>query len=422
MFKEFKYFASQPLNVRTLLVTNMLFAMVLPLVNIFAGAYVLRATGNDTTILIAFQLCMYIGVVLSALGNGLLMKWFKSATLYAFGILISSVSLIVLMFLKNPSNVVICTAGLFIGLATGFFWTNRYLLTLYATDDENRNYFFGLESLFFTLWNIVIPIVAGLVIAFTEDHTLFGWDLTADNGYQFLTILALIISICACFVLARGKFQSPANMNYFHFRFHILWKKMLGLASLKGMVEGFIVTVPTILIFKFIGNEGSLGLIQGVSGAVTAIVVYILGRVAKPQHRMAIFGAGLAIFFLGTLANCVLFSAAGAFTFIICNVMFQPLRDLAYFPTMMKTIDTVKVLEDRDEYTYIMSHEFGLFAGRAFGMLLFIILAFAFGEGGADIALRWAVLIVGAVQLISLPLAKSILKDIDTKYTPANEN
>ena len=414
MFKEFKYFASQPLNVRTLLITNMLFAMVLPLVNIFAGAYVLRATGNDTTILIAFQLCMYIGVVLSALGNGLLMKWFKSATLYAFGILISSVSLIVLMFLKNPSNVVICTAG--------FFWTNRYLLTLYATNDDNRNYFFGLESLFFTLWNIVIPIVAGLVISFTEDHTLFGWDLTADNGYQFLTMLALIISICACFVLARGKFKSPESKNYFYVKFHILWKKMLALASLKGMVEGFIVTVPTILIFKFIGDEGSLGLIQGISGAITAIIVYILGRVAKPQHRMAIFGAGLAVFFLGTLGNCILFSAAGAFTFIICNVMFQPLRDLAYFPTMMKTIDTVKVLEGRDEYAYIMSHEFGLFAGRAIGMILFIVLAFAFGEGGADIALRWAVLIVGALQLLSLPLAKSILKDIDTKYSVANEN
>ena len=419
MFKEFKYFASQPLNIRTLLITNMLFAMVLPLVNIFAGAYVLRATGNDTTILIAFQLCMYIGIVLSALGNGLLMKRFKSAQLYAFGILISSVSLIVLMFLKNPSTVVICTAGLFIGLATGFFWTNRYLLTLYSTDDDNRNYFFGLESLFFTVWNIVIPVVAGLVIQFTGSHKLFGMELSTDNGYQFLTILALLISICACAVLSKGKFKSPESKNYFHVHFHKLWKKMLALAGLKGMVQGFIVTIPTILIFKFIGDEGSLGLIQGVSGALTAVVVYILGRVAKPQHRMAIFGAGLGIFFLGTLGNCLLFSAAGAFMFIICNVMFQPLHDLAYFPTMMKTIDAVKVLEQREEYTYIMSHEIGLFFGRAFGMLLFIVIAFAFGDNGADAALRYAVLIVGAIQLLSLPLAKNIIKDIDTKYTPA---
>lgn len=417
MFKEFKYFASQPLNIRTLLITNMLFAMVLPLVNIFAGAYVLRATGNDTTILIGFQLCMYIGIVLSAMGNGLLMKWFKAATLYAFGILISSVSLIVLMFLKNPSNAVIFTAGGFIGLATGFFWTNRYLLTLYSTDDGNRNYFFGLESLFFTVWNIVIPLLAGIVIKFTDGLTVAGRTLSADNGYQLLTLLAMVISICACFVLGRGKFKSPQSKNYFHIHFHVLWKKMLALAGLKGMVQGFIVTIPTILIFKFIGDEGSLGLIQGLSGALTAIVVYILGRVAKPNHRMAIFGSGLLIFFIGTLANCVLFSAAGALTFIICNVMFQPLHDLAYFPTMMKTIDAVKVLENREEYTYIMSHEVGLFFGRALGMVLFILIATLAGSEGADIALRYAVLIVGAVQLLSLPLAQNIIKDIDTKYT-----
>ncbi|MBR1872565.1 MAG: MFS transporter [Bacteroidales bacterium] len=417
MFKEFKFFLSQPKNIKTLLITNLLFAMVLPLINIFAGAYVLRATGNDFTILIAFQLCMYIGIVLSALGNGLLMKYFKSSQLYAFGILISSVSLIVLMFLQNPSTAVICIAGLFIGLATGFFWTNRYLLTLYSTDDDNRNYFFGLESLFFTIWNIVIPVVAGLIIKFTSDHTLFGMELTPDNGYQFLTIMALVISVCACVVLSRGNFRTPSSKNYFHLKFHRLWQKMLTLAGLKGMVQGFIVTIPTILIFKFIGDEGSLGLIQGLSGALTAIVVYILGRVAKPAHRMAIFGAGLLIFFVGALTNSILFSAAGALTFIICNVMFQPLHDLAYFPTMMKTIDAVKVLENREEYTYIMSHEIGLFAGRALGMLLFIVIAFSLGEEGADVAVRYAVLIVAAIQLLSLPLAKNIIKDIDTKYS-----
>ena len=218
-------------------------------------------------------------------------------------------------------------------------------------------------------------------------------------------------------VLSRGNFRTPESKNYFHLRFHRLWQKMLTLAGLKGMVQGFIVTIPTILIFKFIGNEGSLGLIQGLSGALTAIVVYILGRISKPKHRMAIFGVGLLVFFIGALVSSILFSAAGALTFIICNVMFQPLHDLAYFPTMMKTIDAVKVLEGREEYTYIMSHEVGLFAGRAFGMLLFIVIAFAFGEGGADIAVRYAVLIVAAIQLLSLPLAKSIVKDIDTKYS-----
>ena len=176
------------------------------------------------------------------------------------------------------------------------------------------------------------------------------------------------------------------------------------------MVQGFLVTAPAILIMKFIGGEGSLGLIQGIGGALTAVLVYVLGRIAKPEDRMKIFGFGLVVFFLGTLANGILFSGAGVIIFILCKVMFQPLHDLAYLPTMMKTIDAVSKIEGRDEYTYIMSHEVGLFVGRAFGMVLFILMANFLSE---DIALRFALPIVGGLQLLSLPLAQHIIKKID---------
>ncbi|MBR1705186.1 MAG: MFS transporter [Bacteroidales bacterium] len=408
---EIAYFQSQPKAIRTLLVTNLLFAMVLPLVEIFAGAYIMRNTGSPSWVVV-YQLCMYIGVVVSALVNGLLLRYFKSSQLYAFGILVSAVSLMVMMFIRSVSLPMLCTTGFLIGLSTGFFWTNRYLLTLYATDDGNRNYFFGFESFFFSLWNIVVPIVVGTFLALIDGKTVGGFTFSVNSGYRAITVAALAISICACLVLSRGTFRSPESRNFFYFRFHRLWNKMLSLAGLKGMVQGFLVTAPAILIMKFIGGEGSLGLIQGIGGALTAILVYILGRIARPEDRMKIFGFGLLVFFIGTLSNCLLFSAAGVIVFILCKVMFQPLHDLAYMPTMMKTIDAVSRLENRDEYAYIMSHEVGLFVGRAFGMVLFIIMARLMSE---DIALRYALLIVGALQLLSLPLAQNIIKDIDNR-------
>ena len=188
---------------------------------------------------------------------------------------------------------------------------------------------------------------------------------------------------------------------------------MLSLAGLKGMVQGFLVTAPAILVMKFLGSEGSLGLIQGIGGALTAILVYILGRVARPQDRIKIFGFGLLIFFIGTLANGIMFSAFGVIIFVLCKVFFQPLHDLAYYPIMMKAIDVVSEIEKRDGYTYIMSHEIGLFFGRAFGMVLFILMASLISE---DFALRFALVVVGALQMLSLPLAKNIIKESDS-YT-----
>lgn len=409
---EFKYFKSQPLNIRTILTTNVLFAMVLPIVEIFAGAYIMRNTGVASNVIL-YQLAMYVGVALSAVINGLLLKRFKSNHLYSFGIVVSGLSLVAMMFTKVDSLAIICATGFFLGLATGFFWTNRYLLTLYSTNDQNRNYFFGFESFFFSFWNIVIPFVVGWFITLVDGKEICGVSMDVNAAYKVVTIVSLIICVFAVLALSRGKFEKSESKNVFHIHFHMIWKKMLGLASLKGMVQGFLVTAPAILVLKFIGNEGALGSIQSIGCALTAVLVYVLGRISKPEDRMKIFGAGLFVFFAGTLCNGILFSSLGVIIFVLCKVFFQPIHDLAYYPTMMKAIDAVSVLEHRDGYTYILTQELGLFAGRAIGMILFIVLARTISE---DIALRFAVLIVGGLQLFSLPLAKSIIKDVDVRY------
>ena len=409
---EFIFFKTQPKNIRTLLITNMLYGLILPIIEIFVGAYIMRNTGNSSYVAI-FQLFMYIGVVSTSILNGALLKIFKVNWLYSFGIVLSAIALMVMMFVHSIGIVQLGFAGFAIGASTGFFWTNRYLLALTATNDKNRNYFFGLESFFFSLWSIVIPLMVGAFLGTIDGKVLFGHTVNINIGYQIITVIVFFIAVGACLVLAKGDFVNPVQKKFLYFKYHILWRKFLALASLKGMVQGFLVTAPAILVMRLVGNEGSLGLIQGIGGGATAIIVYVLGRIAKPEHRMKIFGFGLFVFFIGTLVNGIMFSAIGVIIFVLCKVLFQPLHDLAYFPTMMKTIDAVSTIEKRNEYAYILSHEVGLFFGRALGMILFISLAYYVSE---IFALKYALIIVGALQLISLPLAKHIIHETDTKY------
>lgn len=409
---EYKFFRSQSLNIRTLLVTNMLYALILPIIEIFVGAYIMRNTGSPAYVAI-YQLCMYSGVLVTSVLNGFLLKRISASRLYAFGILLSAFILMAMMFVRTIGIVELGLSGFVLGASTGFFWTNRYLLTLNSTIDENRNYFFGLESFFFSLWSITVPLIAGTFLASVDGLNFLGKVLDVNNGYQIITVFSLLIAVAAVMVLSKGNFDNPVQKKFFYTRFHVLWQKLLTLAGLKGMVQGFLVTAPAILVMRLVGDEGSLGLIQGIGGLLTAILVYTLGRIATPKHRIAIFGLGLFVFFLGTLVNAVLFSAIGVIVFVLCKVLFQPLHDLAYFPTMMKTIDALKAIENRNEYAYILSHEVGLFIGRALGMGLFISLAYWVSE---DFALKYALVIVGAIQLLSLPLAKNIINDIDTNY------
>lgn len=413
LFGEFEFFMTQPKNIRTLLITNMLYALILPIIEIFVGAYIMRNTGNSSYVAI-YQLCMYIGVASTSILNGALLKIFKVNLLYSFGIILTAIALMVMMFVQSLGIVQLGIAGFALGASTGFFWTNRYLLALNSTNDKNRNYFFGLESFFFSLWSIVIPLAVGVFLGSLDGKVWFGYAISVNIGYQIITVIVFVIAVLACIALSKGDFANPVQKKFIYFKFHVLWQKFLALASLKGMVQGFLVTAPAILVMRLVGNEGSLGLIQGIGGGATAILVYVLGRVAKPEHRMRIFGFGLIVFFIGTLTNGILFSAFGVIVFVLCKVLFQPLHDLAYFPTMMKTIDVVSGLEKRNEYAYILSHELGLFVGRATGMILFITLAYAISE---NFALKYALIIVAAIQLVSLPLAKHIIKQIDTKYS-----
>jgi YQGE family putative transporter len=169
------------------------------------------------------------------------------------------------------------------------------------------------------------------------------------------------------------------------------------------------------LVMRYVGKEGSLGLIQGISGGLTAIILYLLGRFSKPKHRILVFGVGITIFLIGTITNGIALSAFGVIVFILCKVFFQPLHDLAYFPILMRVIDVVSKKENRNQYAYILNHEFGLYTGRILGLGLFIFLAYSVSE---IFALRYALIIVASLQMLSIPLAKNIMKN---SYLPADE-
>lgn len=403
---EFRFFLSKPHNMRVLLITNMLYAIVLPVVEIFMAAYIMRYFADPWYVAI-FQVAMYTGVIITSLANGFLLKRFKVAHLYSFGILLSGLSMVGMMFVKDIALPGLLISGTLIGASSGFFWTNRYLMALNTTTDENRNYFFGLESFFFTISNIAVPLAIGALLASIDGITVFGVVLSIYKGYRIVTLLVFIITILACISLSRAKFENPMQKDFLYFRFDRLWNKQILLASLKGLIQGFLVTAPAILIMKYVGKEGSLGLIQGISGGLTAILIYLLGRFAKPEHRILIFGLGIMIFLTGTIYNGIELSMLGVMVFVLCKVFFQPLHDLAYYPIMMKVIDVVSKRENRNKYAYILNHEFGLYTGRVLGLGLFIFLALRVSE---SFALRYALIIVALVQLLAIPLAKNIMK------------
>jgi YQGE family putative transporter len=363
-------------------------------------------SSNDPAIVAVYQLTVYTGIPITFCVNGFLLNRIRIAHLYSFGMLLSGLSMLVMMSLQHLSVVGVGVAGILMGCSFGFFWANRDFLALYTTEDSTRNYYYGLETFFYTITYIIVPLMVGAFLADTEAKGWFGGSI--NMAYRIVTGVVFLLTIISSVIIHKGNFKNPEQKQFLFFKFHVLWRKMLVLAGLKGLAQGYLVTAPAILIMRLVGNEGSLGLVQGISGVATALMLYLLGRTTKPSDRIYIFSVGLAIFLAGTLVNGILFSAVGVIVFVLAKVLFAPLHDIAYFPTEMLVIDAVSRVEKRSEFAYIFNHEFGLYIGRFIGLGLFIYLATYVSEG---FALKYALIIIAIAQLASIPMMKHIIKE-----------
>ena len=137
---EFRFFKTMPHDMRVLLVTNLIYAFVIPVIEIFVGAYIMR-NSNDPKIVALYQLTVYAGIPLTFFENGFLLSRVKISTLYSFGVVLSGLSMLVMMTLDTLSIAGVGIAGILIGCSFGFFWANRDYLALETTTDKTRNYY-----------------------------------------------------------------------------------------------------------------------------------------------------------------------------------------------------------------------------------------------------------------------------------------
>src|SRR5208282_5282784 len=173
-----RVFLSYPRNMRVLLVTNLIYAFVMPVIEIFIGAYVMR-NSNDVKMVIAYQLAVYTGIPFTFLVNGWLLQRINIKWLYSLGMLLSGVSMVWMMSLNTLNLFGIAVAGLLMGMSFGLYWSNRDFLALSSTNDANRNYYYGLENFFATNIGIIIPVSIGAFIS--------SFGAAANHAYQIIT-------------------------------------------------------------------------------------------------------------------------------------------------------------------------------------------------------------------------------------------
>jgi YQGE family putative transporter len=232
---------------------QLIYALVLSVIEIFVAAYVMRnshAVGKVVT----YQLSVYVATPVAFYLNGILLDRVGVEHLYAAGMLLSGVAMMVLMQSGALTPVGIATWGLAMGLATGLFWANRGFLALASTSDDNRNYYDGVELFLSALAVVVVPALIGWFISTATQNGWLGG--TANRAYRIVVVVVFGLTVLSSLILERGSFRNPALTRFVFFRFHPLWWRMLELALLKGLAQGYMLTAPAMLIMLLVGQEG----------------------------------------------------------------------------------------------------------------------------------------------------------------------
>lgn len=397
-------------SAKILIITNTIYAFVLPVIDIFVASYIMR-NSNDPSKVILYQLAIYVGIPITFFINGYLLNKINIKRLFSLGMLLSGVSMVFMMSLDEINYFGLISAGLIMGMSFGLYWANRDYLVLATTKDRTRNFYYGLETFIYTIIASTVPVLIGWYLMKGNSDSGIGSNDAVNSGYRVITSIVFIITIIASIVFHFGTYEKPKSEKFLYFKFHKLWKKMLQLSVLKGLAQGFIVTAPAMLMMKFFNSEGALGSAISIGAVIAAVIMLLLGKYSKPKHRLIIFSIGLICFFLASFFNGLLFNTTGVILFMFLLLIARPVLDIAYFPIQLKVIDVLSKIENRNEFSYILNHEFGLFVGRFLGAGTFLVLAFFIN---ADIALRYALLIIGILQLLSIVIAKQLLKQQET--------
>lgn len=399
-------FVFSPRPMRNLLVANSVYALVLPVIEIFVAAYIMHWSQSPVTVVI-YQMVIYAATTAGFAINGLLLRCISSNRLYAVGMLLTGLALFFLMLSGLSNHTWSFASAALLGGASGLFWGNRALLVLSATQDKDRNYYYGIETAIITLTSIAVPAFVAWLFAHCSGSADFA--VGSSHLYRWLASGSMILAGISALIILQGEAKIAARQQFCFLRSVPIWRRMLWTAIFKAVAQGYIVTAPAMLVFRFIGHEKAFGIIEALGGILAAIILYTIGRVSKPENRITVFSVGQFSLLAGSVVSAFLFNRMGVLIFMAFMLLAKPLIDLGYYPIQFLATNWAARIEGRSNYSYIMSHECAVLLGRLAGCGLFVFMTAMVSE---EAALRYALPAIALLELPSIILARNLLRNI----------
>lgn len=408
--EETSYFKKLHQDARQLLISIFLYNLISPLIGIFLTAFLWRES-HSLLLVASYNVIYFLVIPLGFYLNGWLLRRYQPALPFTLSLLATGGAIAVLTFLPTISYTTIIIFGIVNGVSAGVYWANRNLLTLQATQSDDRIYFSSLESSSGNLTDVVIPLLIGGFIALGATLHIYS----SAQGYQILVLLMVGIIIAIGAVSRKISIKKPSLDKLFLKQISRKWKTFRWLEFILGLKEATVTFIPPLLVLILVGQEGTLGAIRSASTILAGLFVYILGKSLKTHHRLRLILISIIITVLGGIVFGITYSAIGVFIFFACQALAEPFVWVGLSSINYDLIDQ----DNKDpklHYAYVCDQEVYLNGGRVVGIVLFIVLL---SLSSNEFALRFAPFIFGATQILLLITARSIEKKHERVTIPS---
>jgi len=400
---EYNHFKKLGSPVRKLLLSIFLKNLVSPLLGIFIGAFIYRQS-SDVVLVALYNLGIFLGVPLAFLVNGLLIRRFKLTTIYVLATIFQGLVPIPLIFFSFIGKVEIFSLGVVFGLTAGFYWANRNFFTLVFIKSKERNYFAGLENGISRIPSVFIPFLIGWFIVFGERVNLYSTEL----AYKILLGLGIVILYISGRVIKDEIVAKELKVDFIRLRRDKYWWSVRALSFGKGVSEGGLLFIPTLMILIIVGDEGALGTFKSASALIAAVAAYYVSKKAKIGDRVTILKIGLFIEFIAALTFVIFYSATGVALYFVLYALSTPFIWIAISPIIFDAIERVNEHKKSINYNYLFDIEVFTNSGRVMGALIFLLLI---QFTPVQTTLRFTPLILIILRFFIIPVAKSLSKE-----------
>ena len=187
--REIKVFNGLKKGAIKLLFSNLLFEVAAPMLYIFSNAFFWYKS-QDLKIIVLFNLFFYIFIPLSFFINGYLLKKINIKYLAASGLILQGFAMLFFMFDIEPNVLNTFIYSSIFGLFSGIYWANRNFMEFQTTNDDDRDYFYGVYLSGATIISIIFNSFYGNFLA---REGIFG--VSKNSLYIIATIFVIFIFV-----------------------------------------------------------------------------------------------------------------------------------------------------------------------------------------------------------------------------------